>query len=199
MKIRDLIDRVNVIFNKDVPEYNKIFSNREIYNKLMSVRSRLLIQKVDRYGHVGHWSYQSLELPLTLINTDNTRFSSKVLRSGMIPEILIARNDYLILNVSNLNKTINFPYLNFTMLPYLKDIKYINSAIHFTIEGNYLYIINSLNLQSVILNAVFSNPLDIPSTLPYLDREFPIDNDLIDSLVQLTLEELYPALKKPKE
>ena len=84
-----------------------------------------------------------------------------------------------------------------------KGNKYTSKKLQFFIENEYLYISTSKNLKVVAMRALFEDPIEAEKFQGYCDdcadcvdctdilqSEFPIDNDLVDVLIQLTVEEV---------
>lgn len=74
------------------------------------------------------------------------------------------------------------------------------------IHNNYLYLVNNKVLIQVLLNGLFNDPEEIhnlncpgtDSNCPtYMEEEFPIDSDLIDSMYKLAIDLLLLASKQP--
>lgn len=202
MKINELIERVKSVFpEKDSNQAGKLYSNRRIYNKLVSSRNRIITQQYNNHDYVGHWSYQTLKISLELVNNpfDNSSFSKQILRSvNKIPSILTSNEGYIIHYCGNVNGTSKFFNTSWNTMNYIPSSKYLKDKIHFLIFNNYLYILNTDTLTNVLITAIFSNPIDAMTSTNYLEEEFPIDSSNIDSLITLTLEELIPNLSDGK-
>jgi len=203
MKISELIYRIKSLFpEKDSSQSGKIYDNRLIYNKLTSVRNRLITQQYTNHSFVGQWSYQSFLIELELVDNpfDDSSYKKKMLRSvNKIPKILSTIDKHLIQSCTNVDGTIRFFITSWKNMNYIKSNKYLKDKIHYLIFNDYLYIINSSILQKVLLTAVFVDPISIyTSSTDYMEEEFPIDDGNIDSLISLTLQELIPNLKNDK-
>lgn len=199
MKISELIDRVKSLYNeKNIAQESKVLSNRHIYNKLTTSRAKILSQELDKHKFISQDCYQSLLISLSYSNMlyDN---NTNILRSNnKIPSIITERNKPVIQNVTNINGTVNI-YNSFDGGKYVSYNKYTGKALYYYLKDSYLYIVGSDSLNSVVLNAVFLNPLDIQESVPFLERTFPIDGTLIDNLISLTFSELIVAAKVDNE
>jgi deoxyadenosine/deoxycytidine kinase len=197
MLTSELIARVKSLYNeKNIAKENKVLSDRHIYNKLITSRARVISQELDRYKHIAQECYQTLSVSLTysnMIYDTNTQILKSV---NKIPSIITERNKPVIQSVSNINGTLQLYPVSQENTKYTDYNKYTGKKLYYYFIDNYLHIKNSDNLGIVIITAVFFNPLDIPNTLPFPDREFPIDGSLVDSIVSLTLEELLLASNK---
>jgi deoxyadenosine/deoxycytidine kinase len=193
----ELIARVKSLYNeKNIAKENKVLSDRHIYNKLISSRARVISQELDRYKHIAQECYQTLAVSLTysnMIYDTNTQILKSV---NKIPSIITERNKPVIQSVSNINDTLQLYPVSQENTKYTDYNKYTGTKLYYYFIDNYLHIKNSDNLGTIIITAVFFNPLDIPNTLSFPDREFPIDGSLVDSVISLTLEELLLVLNK---
>ena len=197
MLTSELIARVKSLYNeKNIAKENKVLSDRHIYNKLITSRARVISQELDRYKHIAQECYQTLSVSLTysnMIYDTNTQILKSV---NKIPSIITERNKPVIQSVSNINDTLQLYPVSQENTKYTDYNKYTGTKLYYYFIDNYLHIKNSDNLGTIIITAVFFNPLDIPNTLSFPDREFPIDGSLVDSVISLTLEELLLVLNK---
>lgn len=199
MKTIELIDRVKSLFReRNMGQEEKMLSNRQIYNKLISSRARVLSQALDSYKTLSQSCYQSInvELAVTTLFDSNT----SVLRSKLIiPNIISERNKPAIQSVSNINNTLVLSSVDQQQVPYIAYNKYTGRDQYYYFVNNYLYIKNSINLSSVVLTAIFYNPFEITGSLNHLERDFPVDETLLDGIVLLTLQELTLSGQKPEQ
>lgn len=202
MTINELIQRIKSVFpEKDSNQAGKLYSNRRIYNKLVSSRNRILTQQFNNHNYVSQWSYQTLKIQLEFVNNpfDNSPFGQKILRSTKkIPSIVNSNEGYMIQSCSSIDGYIKFFNTSWNTMKYIKSSKYVKDKIHYLFFADYLYVINTDILSSVLLTAVYANPVEAMDSTNYLDEEFPIDPSLVDSLITLTLEELIPNLSNDK-
>lgn len=191
MRNQDLIDRVkSILSERNTPEEFKSLSNRHIYNKLLTSRSRLLVQELNKFRTISSSCYQSLLVELSFVASTYDPNSNALRSVNKIPSIISGRDKPLIRQVSNINGTLNIYYATKEANKYYNHNKITGNSLYYYFSDGYLYIKNSNVLKSIVIDAVFSNPLDIPDSLPFLEREFPIESSLIDALIILTLQEL---------
>ena len=214
MIVRQLIDRIQELYSKGVPSDDSRLSNRYIYNKLMSVRSRLMSEKARKRQGIKYQFLPCIQLINAPISEcccipDNV---CKVRRSKhKLPKLMMNMNGYLVNFVATLgNKSINLTDpIDYGHM--ISGSKYAKKGIYYYIQNDYLYIIGNDNLEIVKMEALFEEG-DIPQyfidccetgtstdcTSP-LDKEFSIDSELIEPLITLAKEELIGDFLQMKE
>lgn len=200
MKTIEVIDRVKSLFReRNIGQEDKLLSNRQVYNKLISSRARILSQALDSHKTLSTFCYQTLyvELTATTMVYDNT---TPVLRSkNTIPNIITERNQLAIQSISNINNTLLLSPVNQEQTPYINYNKYTGKDLYYYFINNHLYIKNTMALGAVIITAIFYNPLAISGTVNYLEQDFPVDETVLDNIVALTLQELLLAGQKSEQ
>jgi len=209
MKISEIIQRVQSIYSKGTQSDDTRLSNRHIYNKMLTVRAKLISQKAKKKQKVSQFNYQTLPC-VELIKVPAHEcpclppLGCDILRSKYeLPQILAGLSGELIEWVRTIEKSVKIDYISINALNAQKGNKYTSKNSYYFIENGYLYISTPRKLKVVSIRALFEDPLeaetfkqycdsckDCPTCIDYLEQDFPIDNDLIDTLVQLTLEEV---------
>lgn len=208
MITREIIQRIQVLYSKGTPSDDTRLSNRLIYSKLVSVRSRLISQLAKDKKKINQWNFQTLpcvELILAPIHECPCVPSDtcKILRSKWkIPKILTDLNRHLIQSVTSLDGSIQFSETTWKEVKYQSGNKYAKTMPQYYFKDEYLYIVNNKEIEVITMTALFSDPSEpmlFPSyctteveqdcTSP-LDKEFPMDNELIDGLIQIANNEL---------
>lgn len=191
MKNADVIDRVKALYNeKNMQQEDKILTNRQIFNKLISSRARVLSQALDSYKTLSQNCYQTILVELQLGDSPYDTNTQLLRSQSRVPSIITERNKPVIQSVSNINNTLVISPLSQENVSYVGYNKYTGKDLYYYFSNSYLYIKNSDLLKSVVLTAVFFNPLDIPGETNFLEREFPVDASMLDSIVTLALQEL---------
>jgi hypothetical protein len=92
-----------------------------------------------------------------------------------------------------------------------KGNKYTSKKVQYFIENEYLYISTPTNLKVLAMRALFEDPLEAEKYQGYCDcedcadcedignKEFPIDSDLVDTLIELTVQEVVILFSKGQE
>lgn len=219
MKIREIIDRIQALYSKGVPSDDTRLSNRHIYNKMLTVRSRLIVQELNKKRSLSTWIYQRLHC-IELEEVDRTQDCPCIPPSGCF---ILRSKHKLPKPISGLyNSNLRFvgdllgkriDYVSNNSIPFLKGNKYSKSiSAYFDMEG-YIYIITNRDLRYIMAEGLFEDPQEVRSFLEYcntecadchsctdiLDEEFPIEGSLIEPLIELSLEELVVMFSQAKE
>lgn len=220
MQIQEAIQRVQSLYSRGVQSQNTRLSNRHIYNKLRTTRSKIVKQEADKKQLVNQWTYQTLpciemisiplnECPCTL------QAGCMILRSKYpIPSFMTGMDKMLVQSVTGLEGELVLQETSFSEKKYNKGNRYTSSMPGWFIRNykdkSYIYITVNLRLQSITLTALFDNPINawiFPSLcsdnyytcMSYLDMEFPIDNDMMDGIIELATNELISTFIQMKQ
>ena len=60
MKIGEIVQRVQSLYSKGVHSDDSRLSARHIYNKLLTVRARLISQEAKKKQKISQWNYQTI-------------------------------------------------------------------------------------------------------------------------------------------
>lgn len=209
MTIKEVIQRVQSLYNKGVQSDDNRLSDRHIYSKLVTVRSKLISQEAKKKQKINQWSYQTLNC-VELIKAEVHEcpclppIGCEILRSKYpIPKPLTNLNSHLIQSVTTVDGNVVFSEIGWTEKKYKKANKYTAEKPDYYIRNGYLYITHRMGLKLITITGLFDDPLaaiNFPSYCPDcvdcdecqspLDMEFPIDNDMIDTLIEMCKEEL---------
>lgn len=211
MIIRTAIQRVQSLYSKGVQSRSSRLSNRNIYYKLISVRSKVVTNEEKKKQKISSWTYQTLscielievptnECPCTL------QSGCMILRSKYpIPSLMTGMDRHLIQSVTGLEGKLVLTEINFEDKKYAKGNKFTSLSPDYFIRplkgGNFLYVTVTTRIPTVNLTALFDDPIEAylyPTScgdndfacVSYLDLEFPIDDDQMDALIELAAAEL---------
>lgn len=191
---RELIERVKrIYYEKNLSASDKLLANRHIFNKLVSSRNRVIAQEANRSNSISDWCYQSLNILLVndVEGFDSSSYGVTIRKSLIqIPEILNDGTKPLIKLVSDIAGKRAFYRTTWDQKKNISGNKYTSNRIYYYIFNDYLYLVNAGNLSKVAVTAIFTDPLVEDTTVPFLDRRFPADARLIDSIIALTIDEL---------
>lgn len=210
MKVNEIIERVRSLISEKYHIADHIYSRRHIYNKLVSARSRLLYQEANKKKNLTQWNYQTLPcIELILVPQHNCPCYKPVgcgiLRSKhKIPKPLIGLYGALVHSVYTIDGSRKLNEVSINAVNSLKGNKYSQNTLAYFIQNDYLYIVSNTLLKVITLTGLFEDPLeaanfpnacgedcvDCNNCRDYLNEDFPIDNNLIDVLIELTLQEL---------
>lgn len=210
MLIKEIIQRIQSLYSKGVQSDDVTLSDRHIYNKMVTVRSKLISQEAKKKQKINQWSYQTLNC-VELIKAQVHEcpclppIGCDILRTKYpIPKPLTDLNSHLIQSVTTIDGNTVFSEIGWTEKKYKADNKYTANKPDYYIRNNYLYITHRSGLKLITITGLFDDPLvaiNFPSYCPGecqdcidcespLDKEFPIDNDMIDTLIDMCKEEL---------
>lgn len=211
MTIGELIQRVQSLYSKGVQSDDSRLSSRHIYNKLLTVRSRLLSQQAKKKQKISQWNYQTIPC-LKLIEAPINEcpclppIGCKIYRSEFpLPEVMTDYNGHLIESVTSIDGSIIYDEITWKEKKYKSANRYTKNKPDYFIRGEkdkYIYITYKENATQIIaLTALFENPLEAMSYIGYcdedtidcespLDKNFPIDLDMVDALIEITVQEL---------
>jgi hypothetical protein len=209
MLTREIIQRIQSLYSKGVQSDDSRLTPRHIYNKILTVRSKLISQEAKKRQKINQWSYQTIPC-IELIKAEVHEcpclppLGCEILRSKYpIPKPMTDLNTHLIQSVTTLDGSVIFSEITWNEKKYKASNKYTANKPDYYIRNNYLYITHRSGLKVITLTGLFDDPItaeDFPSfcedctdcedcTSP-LDKEFPIDNDMIDTLIDICKQEL---------
>jgi len=208
MKTIELLQRIQSLYSKGVNSDDSRLMNRHIYNKLLTVRARLISQEAKKKQKISQWNYQKIPC-IELIEVPShdcpciPPIGCSILRSKhRLPSPLSGLSGNLIQSVTTINRQLKLDEININAVRSQKGNKYTAKKTNFFIEDKYLYISTPTKMEIVSMVALFEDPLEVNKFSGYCDcqectqcsdfeqEEFPIDNDLIDVLIELSVNEL---------
>lgn len=220
MLIRLAIQRVQSLYSKGVQSRSSRLSNRNIYYKFVSTRSTLHTNEKKKKFKISQWTYQTLpciELISVPLNECPCTLQSGciMLRSKYpIPSIMTEANKHIIQSVTGLEGKMALTEINYEDIKYQKGNKYTSKdpSFFFRTIGTqvFIYITVTTRIPCISLVALFDDPIEaylfpsfcnpnIYECLNYLDFEFPIDDDQMNALIQITATELIDAFTLRKQ
>jgi len=218
MKIKEIIQRVQSLYSKGVDSDDTRLASRHIYNKILTVRSRLISQEAKKKQKISAWNYQTISC-IELIPVEAHEcpclppLGCKILRSKYkIPMPLSGLSGDLIKSIHSIDRSVKIDEMSMTSAKYQKGNKYTAKKITYFVESEYIYISTPVNLKVIAMTALFEDPIaviqfqglceeciDCNNCIDYLETDFPIDNDMIDTLIELSLQELVVMFSQVQE
>lgn len=216
MILRELIQRIQSLYSKGVHSDDSRLTSRHIYNKLLTTRSRLISQVAQKKQKVSQWNYQTLPC-VELIKVPAHQcpcippIGCDILRSKYkLPKPLSGLSGSLIQNVTSIDRSLKINEVSINALNSQKGNKYTPAKISYFIQEGYLYISTPSKIEVVSVIALFEDPIEVkqfknlcdtdtPPCVNYLEEDFPIDNDLIDALIELSVQELLQVFSQGTE
>lgn len=217
MQVRELIQRVQSVYSKGVESDDSRLSSRHIYNKLLTVRSRLISQEAKKKQKISPWNYQTLHC-VELITVPKHEcpclppIGCEILRSRyVLPKPLNGINGELIKSVTTIDRTLKIDEIAMNAINFQKGNKYTSKKVNYFIQEGYLYIITPTKMKALSITGLFEDPIqveifqglcdcqDCTQCIDYYATDFPIDSSLIDALIELTLQEVVVLFSQTQE
>lgn len=217
MKLQDLIQRVQSLYSKGAQSDDSRLSSRHIYNKLLTVRSRLISQEAKKKQRISQWNYQVLPcVELELVPSHDCPcvppIGCQILRTKYkLPEPLSGLSGTLIQAVTTIDRGIKIDEVTLNAVNAQRGNKYTSKKMNYFLHNGYLYVTTSQNLKAISITALFEDPIeaskykglcdckDCANCVDYLEEDFPIDNDMIDALIELTINEVVILFSQSQE
>ncbi len=219
MLVEELIQRIQSLYSKGAQSDNSRLTPMHIYNKLLSVRSKLLHQKANKKQKFNRWDYQTLPC-VEMIEAEKYEcpclpsIGCKILRSKHpLPKPLNGLDFHYLDSVSSVDGSIMYSETTYVAKTYEKGNKYTSYYPDYYIKDEYLYVTYKKGPRVLSITGIFEDPMeaekfpsicdgdcvDCEDCRSYLELEFPIDNDMIDTAVEIAINELVIMFSQSKE
>jgi hypothetical protein len=216
MTIGEIIQRVQSLYSKGVESDDSRLSSRHIFNKLLSVRALLIKQAEQKKNWIGDSNstiLDCLKLELALLHNCPCLpiIGCKVYRTvNRIPLVMEGRGNYMIEYISSLDNERIFSLTSTVKYAFEKSDRFFNSdkAIF---KNGYLYIYGKnlpmyITVKAVLSSFIFEDIsdcsgdcVDCSPCLSNLDKEFKLQDSLIEPLVTMSQQELVKEFMQMKE
>lgn len=210
MTTEQLIQRIRSLTSEKYHIGDHIYSRRHIYNKLITARARLIYQEANKKKDISQWNYQTLPcVELILVPGHQCPclppIGCEILRSRYkLPKPITSLFGTLISSVQTVDRSVKLNEVTINAVNYLRGNKYSKNILAYFIQDNYLYVVSNTSLRVVSITGLFEDPLeatnfpnmcdedcvDCKDCIDFRTEIFPIDNNLIDALIELTIQEL---------
>lgn len=219
MRIGEIIQRVQSLYSKGVNSDDSRLMNRHIYNKLLTIRAKLISQEAKKKQRISQWNYQTIPC-VELIKVSGHEcpcippIGCDILRSKYkLPKPLTGLSGNLIQSVTSIDRTIKIDEISINAIKVQKGNKYTPKKINYFIQNNYLYISTSSKIEVVSIVGLFEDPIEVKNfiglcdtncedckkCIDYQEENFYIDNDLVDTMVELSAIELIQIFSQNTE
>lgn len=208
MKNKEVIQKVQQLYSRGVHSDDSRLKSRHIYSTLLTMRSTILVQQVNKKQKLSPWNYQKLPC-VEMVEIDINECpctppsGCTILRSKFkLPLTLTGLYGTNLKSVSLLDRK-PISEVDISSVPYLSSSKYTTSTLRYFLSGGYLYIVSDFTIKIVTVEGLFNDPIeaykfenfcsstgDCIDCMDYMELDFPIDGDLMRPLLQLTNEEL---------
>lgn len=217
MLVSEVIQRIQSLYSRGVQSQDSRLRARHIWNKLLTTRSKLLVQTANKNQSISQWTYQTIPC-IELIKAASYECPCVppagcfLLRSKHpIPEPVVALKGNLIQTVSSIDGTLVIDKTSFTNSKYASGNKFTSNKPQYFLYNKYLFITITKLLKVIQVTEIVENPEDawnfpsfceedcVDCCMSILDRQFPLDTDTIDTAIQMTANELISMFTQMRE
>lgn len=217
--IGNLIERVQSLYSKGVSSDDVRLSKRHTYHKLTSSRNRLVSQQAKKKQKISDWNY--IVLPcVELIQVDAhdcpciPATGCKVYRTKhKLPKVLTDLNVHLIQWVMSIDSGKIIDEISREAYLYTAGNKYTAKHLRYILEDGHLFVYGDNIPRFVKIKLLAEDPIeaytfpsackencnDCQDCTSILDKDFPIDGDLVDTLIEMAAQELLAIFNQGQE
>lgn len=218
MKIEEAIQSVQSLYSKGVQSKDSRLTSRHIYSTLVSARTTILKQQINKRQKVNDSCYQ----PLSCIELEKAPIHEcpcapkkglYILRSKQyLPKIISSLDKPLIQYVIELNGTTRLDRTTFENVKYSSGDKYTGTKPKYYIKNNRLYITVLKMLKAVSANILAEDPLEAylfsslceecdtcKECIDPMQLDFYTDRDSFNSIAKITKDELVVMFGQMRE
>ena len=216
MTNKEAIQRVLSLYSRGPGAAAARLSRRHVWNKLVTVRERLIVQQINKNQKISQWSYQTVPcvemIPVPEIECPCVPpVGYHILRSKhKLPAVMTSMDKHLIQSVTSLDGSLRYDETRWESKKYRKGGKYTASSVDYFIKGDYLWLTATRKPEKVTITVLGSDPIkwalfgyccDSNTTpcVDFLSLEFPIEAGMFDALIELTVIELVEGFARRKE
>ncbi len=208
------IDEVQSRYSKGVKSTDSRLTNRLIYSKLLSMRAKLITEKVNKKQILSNSFYQLLsgvemeQVTTSMLSTIS--ISNNIMRSkNQIPIPIYNIDKPLVKSCSNIEGSVIYNLTTWETVKNASGRKYTGDKPNYFLMDNYLFITGKASPRAIGINYVADDPIaaylfpkfeDCTQTcIGYLDIPFPIDEDMGNTLIEMTTTHLLNIYSKRKD
>lgn len=218
MTLEQIIQRIQSGYSKGVQSDDTRLSSRHIYNKLLSVRNILLTQKSNKKQRISESSYQVLPC-IRLITAPAHEcpclppVGCEILKTEQkIPRAIMGISGPLIQYVSSVDGQVIYSPISIKGYAYKKGNKFTQFKPDYFEKNNHYYITTRKGPKAIAISQICEDPIeaanfknlcddctDCQDCTRVLEMEFPIDGDLIEPLIEISVIELIDRFNGARE
>lgn len=211
MIISNLIERVATGYSKGVSSDDTRLSDEYVYSIILSMRNKLISQQARKNQKISQASYQTLNCVMLkkapiydcpCLPPVGCQIYKTV---TPLPKPLTDLNDHLIQSVSSVTGGVQYDEVTWEEKKYKSGRKYTASKPDFLIRDHHLIVTQQVGLGLISITGLWEDPLEAYRYPSYcedcegdacydcespLDKEFPIDGDMISTLISMAINEL---------
>lgn len=211
MKIGDSIERVQSLYSKGVDTDDSRLSSRHIYNKLLTIRGKLMVQRLRKNQPLSEWDLQPLHC-IEMISQapipcgDN--YSCPFMKSKYLLPSAITADETENVVVTSFDGMTTFSRTTFETYKYLSGNKYTAKKPYYFIHDNYLYLINS-KMTKAHMHGIWRDPIEVWRLhMDYQGKSTCFENtevkfftplEEIETMIEISVIELIQAFNQSRE
>lgn len=225
MKTAEIIQRVQSLYSKGAASDDSRLTDRHIYHKLVTLRSKYLTQQANKKQKMNQWNFQTLPcVALEKVSIYSYHcpcvppMGCDILKSKYpLPKPLTNLNKHLIQSVSTIDGSVLFNEIAWENVKYKASNKYTAKKPDYFIKDGYLFIVGLTqrmrHLKWITVTGLFEDPIEVqrfPSgcrgeeeevtpCLSPLDSDFAVDMTFVDWIVNEASQELIQFFNTGRE
>ena len=167
--IKEVIQRVQSLYSKGAQSDDSRLSQRHIYSKLISLRSKYISQQAKKRQKLNQWNFQTLpcvevvKVPQSLCPCTPVSGCDILRTKYPLPKPLSDLNNHLIQSVTSVDGNVIFSEIQWNEVKYKASSKYTSTKPDFFVNDGYLYIIGLVqkmrHLKTITITGLFEDPL----------------------------------------
>ncbi len=219
MKLGKLIDRIQNLYSKGVKSDDSLLSPIYIYNVLTSIRNKLIYEEATKKQRINQWNYQTLScvelIEVAPHECDCLPSGCKILRTKYkLPKPINDFNTHLIQSVTSIDGSLIYYETTWENLLFEKGNRYVKQMAGYYIRNEYLYTRYNKGQELISITGLFEDPVEAaqyPSACgkkddcvdcvecpDFFEMDFPIDGKYIETIVQISFNELINIFNSSK-
>lgn len=212
MLISEIIQRIQSLYSKGVESDDSRLTNRHIYNKIITIRTRLIAEDRINSRKISPWNQDTLscvevepipahQCPCVLPASCKTVLRSK----EKLPKAI----EGMITSINSIENSLKIDLVNKNSARYIASNKYSGNKINSFIEEDYLYIIRDTSIGVIQIRGVFEDPIQVDlfnltcnpeaSCEAFTEKEFSLESSKIDRLIEMCVRELIDYFRRSIE
>lgn len=217
--IGELINRIDTPYNKGVASDDTRLQDRYIYSIMKTSRNTLITQQLKKRQKISDWNYTLLPcIPLIKVDSNSCpclpALGCQVYRTKYrLPKLLTDYNKHLIEFVMGTEHNVFISETTREEYLYNSGNKYTSQSLKYILEDGYFYVYGKNVPRVIKAKVLIEDPIellnfpmlcdedceDCQDCSSILDMGFPIDEDMINPLVQMVNEEVLRNFTQGKE
>ncbi len=219
MEIIKVIQRVQSAYSKGVQSDDSRLTNRHIYNALVTNRQRLIVQQARKRQKLSDWNF--IVLPCVELIEVPAHECSCLMELGCrvyrtkypLPKVLTDLNRHIISWVFTIDNSMKIEEASREEILYIKGNKYTSGKQKYVLENSHLYfpvrggtpgvvkvkLLAEDPVEAYNYPSMCGDCVDCEDCEAIVDKEFPIDGELLQTVIEMTAEELIGIFWKGQE